>query len=216
LDAVEFLSPYVDEFKIGSYEILRHDLIKACATTQKPITISVGGATPEEIVSAVQATQEGSFDYYYYRPGLTLLACGPSYPASLKESNLAQLSRLVDTIIDSTAVSVGYSDHTTEPGVIIKAVALGAKVVEFHLDLEDRLGAETTHGHVWYPERIRNCVIDPIRTGELASKLSLGTHDESLWDEMRKNRTDPIDGARPRMHFFRKADWIEKVDKEEK
>jgi hypothetical protein len=46
-------------------------------------------------------------------------------------------------------LTVGYSDHTGNPFVILKAIELGAQVIEMHFDLNDQKGSETYHGHCW-------------------------------------------------------------------
>ena len=74
LEAVELLYPYVDIYKIASYELLWHPLLKACAETGKPLVVSTGMATLDEIrVGVDQIRSAGCMD-------LTLLHCHSHYP----------------------------------------------------------------------------------------------------------------------------------------
>src|ERR1700754_2742853 len=74
LDAVAELAPFVDFYKIASYELLVSDLLKACARTGKPVVLSTGMATTDEIIMAAATLQAaGASD-------ITLLHCVSAYP----------------------------------------------------------------------------------------------------------------------------------------
>ena len=74
LDAVEELEPYVDFYKIASYELLWDELLAACAATDKPVILSTGMATMDEILHATEVLKKnGCAD-------LTLLHCTSAYP----------------------------------------------------------------------------------------------------------------------------------------
>ena len=83
--AVRALVDNVDGFKIASYELLWHELIRACAATGKPLLISTGMATSEEIAGAVRATGGGE---------LRLLHCVSGYPTPPQQANLAAIATL--------------------------------------------------------------------------------------------------------------------------
>ena len=77
---------------------------------------------------------------------LPVLHCTSAYPTPFFEANLSA----IDTIRSATNCEVGWSDHTVEPGVIHRAIhKWGAKVIEFHLDL-DGIGDEFKTGHCWF------------------------------------------------------------------
>src|SRR5262249_17056470 len=102
LEAVEQLSPYVDFYKIASYELLWHPLVAAGARTGKPLVLSTGMATMDEILHAVSVIRSaGASD-------LTLLHCVSAYPTPPSEANLAA----IETIRLATGAQVGWSDHT--------------------------------------------------------------------------------------------------------
>lgn len=112
-------------YKIASFEILDHELIAAAAATGKPLIMSTGMATLEEIEEAVTVARKAG------AKELALLKCTSAYPADPKEMNLACIPHLASTF---NLVS-GLSDHTLGTSVPVAAVALGARIVEKHMTL---------------------------------------------------------------------------------
>lgn len=190
IEAVRILEPYVDFFKIASYELLWHDLISACCTTQKPLILSTGMATMIEIKEAVEVSKK------YGCSDLSLLHCISGYPTPLDQCNLAAIK----TLRESTNVNqIGWSDHSVSPIVLNRAINhWGASIVEFHLDLEGE-GEEFKSGHCWLPEQIK-----PIIESVKLSKQIDGTGDKGPVDIEKKERdwrADPKDGLRPLKHI---------------
>ena len=185
LEAVGELLPFVDFFKIASYELMWDDLLKACAETGKPVVLSTGMATLPEVNHACSILRSaGCRD-------LTLLHCVSSYPAKPEDCNLAAIA----TLRESCQCPVGWSDHSVEPGIVFRAVhRWGATMVEFHLDLEGQ-GAEFSAGHCWLPQAMRQ-VVAAVRTGILAEGDGLIGPVPSEMKE-REWRADPEDGLRP-------------------
>jgi len=185
LEAVEELLPFVDFYKVASYELMWDDLLQACARTGKPVVLSTGMATLPEVNHASSILRNaGCRD-------LTLLHCVSSYPAKPEDCNLAAIG----TLRDACQCPVGWSDHTVDPGVIFRAVhRWGATMVEFHLDLEGQ-GAEFSSGHCWLPEPMRE-VIAAVRTGVVAEGDGQVGPAPSETRE-REWRADPKDGLRP-------------------
>jgi len=185
LEAVEELLPFVDFYKVASYELMWDDLLQACARTGKPVVLSTGMATLPEVNHACSILRSaGCRD-------LTLLHCVSSYPAKAEDCNLAAIA----TLREVCQCPVGWSDHTVDPGVIFRAVhRWGATMVEFHLDLEGQ-GAEFSSGHCWLPEAMRE-VIAAVRTGILAEGDGRVGPAPSETEE-REWRADPKDGLRP-------------------
>src|SRR4029077_10165622 len=86
LEAVEELRPFVAFYKIASYELLVTDLLKACARTGKPVVLSTGMATMEELESAARTRKNaGASD-------ITLLHCVSAYPTPAAEANLSAIA----------------------------------------------------------------------------------------------------------------------------
>jgi N-acetylneuraminate synthase len=194
LRAVEALEPHVDFFKIASYELLWDDLLRACASTGKPVVAATGMATLDEVVRAANVLRDAGC-----RDPI-LLHCTSGYPTPIEQCNLAA----IDTIRDAARVRVGWSDHSVSPPVIYRAVHhWGAEMVEFHLDL-DGSGAEFSAGHCWLPKQIAP-VIEAIHHGVAADgtgeKLPV---DAEIAD--RPWRADPSDGLRP-MRAIRST-WV--------
>lgn len=191
LDAVSELEPYVDFYKIASYELLWDELIGACARTGKPLVLSTGMANIDEIAHAVDVfRQSGGTD-------ITLLHCVSGYPAPEASCNLAA----IETLRERFNCKVGWSDHSRNPEVVRRSIAKwGAPVVEFHLDLDEQ-GAEYQTGHCWLPEEIEPVIRSPEKLGNISehdvsdgSGIKLPTEAEI---EDRPWRADPSDGLRP-------------------
>lgn len=109
-------------YKIASLESSDLQLIKYVASTQKPIIISTGATTFDEVSDAVEACLTVG------NKNITLLVCTSSYPATPADANLRRLELLKNTF----GTQVGLSDHTLSNGVSIAAIALGATVIEKH------------------------------------------------------------------------------------
>jgi len=191
-DAVEELLPYVDFYKIASYELLWNDLLTACAKTGKPVVLSTGMATMDEVKAATDVLVDAGCK------DLTILHCVSCYPTPVNECNLAAIESLRSTLCAkryAPSVSIGWSDHSVNPGVIYRAIhRWGAEMIEFHLDL-DGTGEEYKTGHCWLPDQIGQ-VIEAVRSGFQSD----GTGEkEPVASELpdRNWRADPSDGLRP-------------------
>jgi N-acetylneuraminate synthase len=126
LSAVEFLeSINCPMYKIASLETGDHRLIKAVASTGKPLIISTGATLIEEISELVEVVNDSG------NSNLTLLVCTSSYPAEPRNSHIKRIQMLRDKF----GCKVGLSDHTLGIGVSLGAVALGATAIEKHLTL---------------------------------------------------------------------------------
>ena len=184
LDAVLELEPYIDFYKIASYELLWDDLLIACAQTKKSVIISTGMANLDEIKHAVEVLRK-----YGCEP--KVLHCTSAYPTPSKEANLSA----IETIQKVTKCEMGWSDHTVSPAVIHRAIhKWHAKIIEFHLDLEGK-GEEFNSGHCWLPNQIGE-VIKQIREAEEADGDGIKEPSTSELSD-REWRTDPLDGLRP-------------------
>jgi N,N'-diacetyllegionaminate synthase len=126
-DDADFLDEIAPIFKVSSGDLTHLSLIRHIAAKGKPIIISTGLGTREEIQAAIDAVLE-------VRPGagdqgeLLLLHCIAAYPAPIEEVNLANITWLRDTF----SLPIGYSDHTLGTKACELAVALGAVVLEKH------------------------------------------------------------------------------------
>ena len=126
LTAVDFLeSLNCSIYKIASLETSDHALIKKVAETGKPLIVSTGATTWEELEELVEVVKKTG------NTNLTLLVCTSSYPANPVDSHINKITKLQK----SFGVDVGLSDHTLGIGVSIAAIGMGAKVIEKHLTL---------------------------------------------------------------------------------
>lgn len=117
-------------YKIASFEITDVNLIRNAASKGKPMVISTGIATEEDIELAIKACHEaGNND-------ITLLRCVSAYPAPLENVNLRTMLDMKERF----GVKVGLSDHTMGSDVAVAAVALGAEMVEKHFIIDRAIG----------------------------------------------------------------------------
>ncbi|MGI6722065.1 MAG: pseudaminic acid synthase [Anaerovoracaceae bacterium] len=117
-------------YKIASFEINDIPLIKYAAEKKKPMIISAGIATQDEIRAAIEACRSVGNDDIY------MLKCTSQYPAKIEDANLLTMVDMKERF----GVEVGLSDHTEGIEVAAAAVALGARVVEKHFIFDRKIG----------------------------------------------------------------------------
>ena len=115
----------VPAYKIASFELTDTPLLRCVAATGKPVILSTGMATPNEIEDAVTALRDGGAS------GVALLKCTSAYPAPLDELNL----RAIPALAERFGVVAGLSDHTLGELVPVSAVSCGAAIIEKHFTL---------------------------------------------------------------------------------
>jgi N-acetylneuraminate synthase len=126
--AVELLESLdTPAYKLASFEITDIPLIKTIAETKKPILMSTGMATLEEVSEAVEVAKSAGNDK------IVLLHCISSYPASLESANLQNIPILREQF----NLDVGLSDHTMGATAAAVSIALGAVVIEKHFKLDE-------------------------------------------------------------------------------
>ena len=127
LEMLEWIDRYLLIYKIGSGDMTAYPIIKEFATRGKPIILSTGLSSLEEVVASVNYIQSINPAYTDARM-LALLQCTSMYPIKKAEANL----RVIQRLRDATGLSVGYSDHTVGQQALFVAAAVGAQVLEFH------------------------------------------------------------------------------------
>ena len=132
--AVDFLEKLgVAHYKIASFEAVDIPLIRYAAAKGKPMIISTGVCSPDEMQEAVDACHaEGNND-------VTLLKCTSAYPAAPESMNLATIGDMISRF-GPHGVRIGFSDHTMTTEAAVVAVSLGATMVERHFTLDRSLG----------------------------------------------------------------------------
>lgn len=171
--AVDYLEDLdMPAFKIASFEIHDIPLIEYAASKGKPMIISTGIASEEDIQSAVEACKRQSNDQ------IVLLKCTSAYPAKLEDANL----RTIEDLRNRFGVHAGLSDHTLGSIAPTVAVALGARVVEKHFILDHSI--ESADEEFSLDEAELKQLVDDIRNTE----KSLGQATYKLGNDASKNR----------------------------
>ena len=171
--SVDFLEEMeVPAYKIASFEITDIPLIEYVASKGKPVIISTGIASLEDIELAVKTCLDVGNDM------IALLKCTSSYPAPLEEINL----NTIPDIKNKFDLVVGLSDHTLGDEVSTAAIALGANIIEKHFILDKNLGGPDAEFSM-EPKEFKQ-MVDSIRNVEKA----LGKVSYELSDKMKVNR----------------------------
>lgn len=171
--AVDFLEEFnPSAYKIASFEITDYELIRYTASKGRPIIISTGIATIDEIQDAVDICRGEGND------NIILLKCTSAYPAALEDANLLTIPNLAETF----GVISGFSDHTLGATAPVVATTLGAKVIEKHFILDKSIGGADADFSLDKEEFAQ--MIQAVRDAE---KL-LGKVDYSMTEKKKKSR----------------------------
>ena len=171
--AVDFLETLnVPAYKIASFENTHHPLLKKVAKTGKPIILSTGVSTREDIKESVEVLRKAGCK------NIVILKCTSTYPATPENTNLVT----IPDFIKSFDCIVGLSDHTMGVGTSVAAVALGARVIEKHFTLR-RADGGVDSAFSLEPEELRSLVTESERAFLSLGKIQYGilpTEEKSL------------------------------------
>ena len=171
--AVDLLdSLNVPAFKVASFEIVDLTLIKYIASKKKPILMSTGMASLEEIGNAIDSAKSAG------NQDLALFHCISSYPAPISESNLNSITILRKEF----GVQVGLSDHTIGNLASVLATSLGASIIEKHFTL-NRSDGGVDNSFSLEPKEMKSLVKE---TREAFSALGPNTFSRSTLEESNK------------------------------
>jgi N-acetylneuraminate synthase len=155
--AVDFLEQMdVPAYKVASFELVDIPLIRKMARTGKPLIMSTGMATAEEIEEALAAARQAG------ATEIALLKCTSAYPSPADKINL----RTIPELTRKFGVLAGLSDHTIGIAVPVAAAALGACIIEKHLTLS-RADHGPDSAFSLEPEEFRT-MVDAVRFAEKA------------------------------------------------
>lgn len=118
----------IEGFKIASADLTNHELLRAAAKLGKPLFVSTGMSSEQEIIDATHLLREEVCPF-------VLLQCNSTYPTPMQDVNLAYMSRLKEL----AQGVIGYSGHERGYEICIAAVAMGAKVIEKHFTLDKNM-----------------------------------------------------------------------------
>ena len=163
-------------YKIASFENTDIPLIKRVASTGKPLIMSTGMATLEELDESVNAAREAGCK------DLILLKCTSTYPATPENSNLLTIPHLRERY----KCEVGLSDHTLGIGVAVASVALGATMIEKHFTLRRADGG-----------------VDSAFSMELEEMKELVEETGRAWESLGKAYIGPTEAERSSITFRR-------------
>ena len=159
IDSLDFLNNLgLELFKVPSGEITNYPYLKKLASFGKPVIVSTGMCTMNEIKDALRVLISDKLS----KKDITILHCNTEYPTPMEDVNL----KAMRSIADEFEIAVGYSDHTLGIEVPIAAVALGATVIEKHFTL-DRTLPGPDHNASLEPDELKAMVL-AIRNIELA------------------------------------------------
>ena len=127
LSAMEWLDQYIPIYKIGSGDLTAYPVLRETAKLGKPMILSTGLSTEQEVIDSVAFIQSVNPDYKDDTM-LAVLQCTSMYPIAPSDAHLNVMAALKQ----KTGLTIGYSDHTEGSQALKYAVALGAQVLEFH------------------------------------------------------------------------------------
>lgn len=172
-ESIDFLDRLgCDFWKIPSGEITNYPYIVQIAKTKKPVILSTGMSTVEEISEAMDVLKE------YGCPRISLLHCNTQYPTPFADVNLRAMLTLKKTF----SVAVGYSDHTLGIEVPVAAVAMGAEIIEKHFTLDRKMEGPDQKASL-EPDELKAMVL-AVRNIERA----LGDGEKRVTDSERENK----------------------------
>jgi len=175
--AVDFLEGLgAPAYKIASFENNHLPLIRKAASTGKPLLISTGMATEDEIEDALTAAANGG------AKDVVLLKCTSTYPATPRDTNILTIPHMAGRF----GVPVGLSDHTMGTAVAVASVALGAVMIEKHFTLR-RTDGGVDAAFSLEPEELRSLVAET----------------ESAWQSLGSVTYGPTEGEKASLRFRR-------------
>jgi sialic acid synthase SpsE/sugar phosphate isomerase/epimerase len=161
----------IEFFKIGSPDFTNLPLIEFVASFGKPMILSTGMATEDELVAVSQTLKSRKVDF-------SLLHCSSTYPAAPTDINLRFMARLREL----STRTYGYSGHEIGYAPTLAAVALGARIIERHITF-DRMAEGPDHRASLEPAEFRE-MVDAIREVD----LSLGVSEKRISQGELNNR----------------------------
>ncbi len=148
-DSVDYLDEFMDIYKISSSDLNNIPFIKKILTKNKPIILSTGASTMEEIKNTIDIIEDTNPNV-----DVGILHCVLSYPTDYSDANLLMIKNLKDTFPD---YEIGYSDHTKPDNqmlTLITSYLYGACIIEKHFTLDKSLKGND-HYHAMDPDDVR-------------------------------------------------------------
>jgi N,N'-diacetyllegionaminate synthase len=140
----------LDAIKIASGDLDFDPLLEIAAASNRPIILSTGMSTMDEIVRAVSVIGRGTVAPLAIADRLAVLHCVSLYPTPLAHANLAAIPRIAEEV----HVTVGYSDHTLGIEAALVALSFGARIIEKHFTLDKNRSTFRDHALSAEPQEL--------------------------------------------------------------
>lgn len=155
--SADLLNPYVPAFKVASYEMTHVPFLRYIARKRKPMIVSTGAASLDEVLRAVEVIRSEGNEQ------IIVLQCTAKYPAPLEAMN----AKAIVSLRNATGLPTGLSDHSRDPTLApVVAVALGACLIEKHFTLSNSLPGPD-HAFAIEPHELK-ALVQRVREAELA------------------------------------------------
>tara|TARA_B100000575_G_C23121984_1_gene649432 strand:+ start:604 stop:1659 length:1056 start_codon:yes stop_codon:yes gene_type:complete len=150
IEDVDFLDSIdVGAYKLASIHVAEPYFIDYVSKKGKPIIISTGMATEDEVIEAVKIFNKNKIVDYAF------LQCTTNYPSKLKDANLLSIKTMSELYSDI----VGYSDHTSNDIACLASISLGAKIIEKHFTLDKTLPGPD-HSSSLTPSELKKLIVN--------------------------------------------------------
>ncbi|MEQ8244419.1 N-acetylneuraminate synthase family protein [Fulvivirga sp.] len=155
IDSMSWIDEFISLYKIGSGDLTAYPVLKKTAQRGKPIIISTGLSSENEVLETIKYIQQVN-QVYSNKAMLAVLQCTSMYPINPEDANLNVITRLKEV----TDLTIGYSDHTEGSKALQYAAAMGAEVLEFHFT-DNREGKEfRDHKVSLTPEEVKSLITE--------------------------------------------------------
>jgi len=158
LASMAWIDEFIPFYKIGSGDLTAYPVLKKTAEKGKPMVISTGLSTEQEVLDSINYVQSIN-PIYKDKDMLGILQCTSMYPINPSDANLNVMTKLKSL----SNLTVGYSDHTEGSKALFYAVAMGAEILEFHF-------TDSREGKVFRDHKVS---LTPGEVKELISEIKL-------------------------------------------
>ena len=181
IGSAKFLSKIVDVFKIASGDNNFYELIKICASFQKPLIISTGLLNFKEIKDLLKFLIKINFP----KKKLAFLHCVSNYPVKDIDANLLSIKYLKEHL----PITIGYSDHTIGYESCLTAISLGAKIIEKHFTLKNNFSDFRDHKLSLNPSDMKKMIASARRIENMIGNYSkqISNEEKKIFSSMRRS-----------------------------
>lgn len=163
----------VKRYKVGSGEVNNFVLLEKIANTKKPVIISSGMSSYEELDKTVDFLKERNVEY-------SILQCTTAYPTKPEQYGL----NVIQELQQRYDVKVGFSDHSSSTEACIAATALGAEILEFHVVFDKEMFGPDAKSSLNFEETTR--LVEAVNNISLSINNKVDKHNNSQYAELKK------------------------------